>query len=350
MGDLSGRKDEHIDLTLRGDVGFRRTTLLEEVELIHCSLPELSWDELRLDGELFGRRIQAPLVIASMTGGSARAQRLNEGLAEVAERGSYAIGLGSMRPIVKGGNIDREMLRTYEIRTLAPSVPLFANIGVIQAGAMSSAFVLEMVEAVGADALCIHLNPAQELIQPGGDRDFRGGLRTIERLVQELSVPVIVKETGNGLSRGVAERLRAQGVEHVDVSGSGGTSWVAVETHRATGNQQERGRLFWDWGIPTAASLLEVADCHFETVIATGGLKTGLDAARCFALGATAAGFARPVLQALDEHGVDGALSFLKQVEDDLRAALLLTGAKTPKDLRKVRKILGRTLKDWAES
>jgi isopentenyl-diphosphate Delta-isomerase len=348
--DLSGRKNDHLDLALRADVGFRRSTLLEEVELVHCSMPELSWEDLDLSLELFGKKLRAPLLIAAMTGGNERARSINEKLAEVAERGGYALGLGSQRAMVREGFVNESVAESYTLRSVAPGAPILANIGVVQAAKMPSELITELVTHVGADALCVHLNPAQELIQADGDRDFRGGYQALERLIKDLAVPVIVKETGNGLSRQVAERLRALGILHVDVSGAGGTTWVGVETHRATGVEKQSGELFWDWGIPTAASLLEVEGCAFQTVIATGGLKSGLDVARALALGAKLAGFARPVLQALDAGGVEGALTFLSQIERDLKVAMLLTGSKNLGSLRKTRRILGPRLASWRDS
>jgi isopentenyl-diphosphate Delta-isomerase len=348
MADIGDRKNDHIELAIHADVGFKRTTLLEEVDLVHCSLPELSWDELDLTVQRFGRTLRAPVVISAMTGGSERAKDINLRLAEVAERGGYALGLGSQRAMVRTGKIDSLVAESYALRQVAQNALIFANIGVIQAGEMSSELVSQMVAHVGADALCVHLNPAQELIQADGDRNFRGALDTIGRLVRELRVPVIVKETGNGISREVALAVRGVGVEHVDVSGAGGTTWVGVETHRASGNERKSGEVFWDWGIPTAASLLEVAPAGFRTIIATGGLKSGLDAARAIALGAHLSGFARPVLQALDQGGVEGALGFLQQIERDLRVALMLTGSKNVAALQKARKMLGSRLSVWS--
>ena len=206
-----------------------------------------------------------------------------------------------------------------------------------------------MVQFVGANALFLHMNPGQEMIQPEGDRDFRGCLDGIARLVRDLSVPVIVKETGCGISRTLAQRLAAVGVQHVDVSGAGGTSWVGVETRRAQGSQRQSGELFWDWGIPTAGSVLQVATGNFQTVIATGGVATGLDVARAIALGAHGAGMARPVIQALDRDGIPGATALLAQVESDLKLALLLTGCRNLSELRKAPKSLGPELQRWSE-
>lgn len=347
MTDLSTRKTDHIELAISGDVGFRRTNLLEQVNLVHSALPELDVTAIDTRAQLFGKSVRTPLVIASMTGGNERAGEINRKLAEVAERGGYAIGLGSQRAMVKTGTIDQSIAQSYILRGIAPSVPIFGNIGVIQARDMPLDLIEEMVGMVGADALCVHLNPAQEIIQDDGDRDFRGGLDTLARLASDLSLPVIAKETGCGLSRHVALRLAQSGVQHVDVSGAGGTSWVGVETRRAKGDAVRQGDQFWDWGIPTAASLLQVEQAGFRTVIATGGVATGLDVARAVALGATAAGMARPILQALDRGGVDGALQLLGQVECDLQTAMLLTGCENLAALRRAPKLLGPDLQAW---
>jgi isopentenyl-diphosphate delta-isomerase len=190
-----------------------------------------------------------------------------------------------------------------------------------------------------------------ELVQPGGDRDFRRGEETLARLVRELPVPVVVKETGCGLSYRVGQRLRALGIRHVDVSGAGGTSWVAVETERAAhaGDAGARalGEAFRDWGIPTAASVVMMARAGLSTIIATGGIATGLEIAKAIALGATAAGIARPVLRALEQGGRDGARAFLAGVERELRAAMLLTGSRTALDLRRADRVIGADLSAW---
>jgi len=218
---------------------------------------------------------------------------------------------------------------------------------------MSTREIRALVLSVGADALCVHLNPAMELVQPGGDRDFSGGLDTIARVVNELDVPVVVKETGCGISPAVARRLRAVGVAHVDVSGAGGTSWVGVETKRAAsaGDDASRslGEAFWDWGIPTAASVALLAPLGFDTIVATGGIGTGLDVARAIALGANAAGLARPVLRALVSGGRGACAAFLRGVETELRAAMLLTGSRDLRGLRDARRVLEGQLNGWIE-
>lgn len=242
---------------------------------------------------------------------------------------------------------DPSCAKTYEVRDVAPTALLFGNIGVVQATSMATAEVQGLVDAIGADALCVHLNPAQEAVQPGGDRDFRKGEDTFRRLTAELSVPVIAKETGCGISPSVGRRLLAAGLRDVDVSGAGGTSWVAVEAQRAAEPQRQLGERFWDWGIPTAASVALLAPLGFRTVIASGGMNHGLDAARAAALGADLIGMARPVLKALDAGGLDGLDDFLSGVEAELKTAMSLVGATNLSELRAAPRVLLEPLGTW---
>lgn len=226
---------------------------------------------------------------------------------------------------------------TYTVREVAPTTLVMGNIGAVQARSLPTEAIAELSARVGADAMCIHLNPAMEIIQPGGDRDFEGILQTLERLTRELSWPIVAKETGCGIGPSAAMRLAECGVRHLDVSGAGGTSWVAVETARAEEEARTLGEAFRDWGVPTAASVAIARRVRprFKTIIATGGVSSGLDVAKSVALGAHAAGIARPVLQAFVSGGKAGAVSYLQSVEAELRAAMLLVGARTMSDLRK---------------
>lgn len=344
---IGKRKADHIALAATGDVGFRRaTTLLECVRLVHDALPDLDANTLDTTCELLGKRLKAPIVIASMTGGTEEAARINEKLAAFAEARGYGFGLGSQRAM----HVRKESAPTYEVRKVAPTALVLGNLGVVQAKAMTTSEIDALVKGVGADALCIHLNPAMELVQPGGDRDFSGGLETIARVAKELGVPVVVKETGCGISADVAKRVAGVGVRHIDVSGAGGTSWVGVETHRAKEAGDERaagiGETFWDWGIPTAASVGMLAPLGLE-IIATGGIGTGLDIARAIALGARAAGLARPALKAVVAGGTDALAALFDRVEAELRTAMLLTGSRTLKDLARADRIIVGELSLW---
>lgn len=337
------RKADHLDLCEGDEVSFRSTTtLLEHVTLLHQSLPELSAEDVSTQVELLGRRLRAPLVIAAMTGGHERAASINRSLATLAQERGLALGLGSQRAMQR----DPAMDWTYRVREWAPDILLLGNIGVVQARETATKDLESLVRDVGADALCVHLNPAMELIQSDGDRDFRGCVQTLERLCNELPFPIIAKETGNGMSPQTIEKLVRVGVRYVDTSGAGGTSWVGVETLRADGVRRSMGERLWDWGIPTAASVYYAASASLQT-IATGGIRTGLDIARAIALGARAAGMARPLLQALNRDGEDGARVRVDEVVHELRSVMLLTGSRTLDDLRAAPRIISADLEKW---
>ncbi|TPV95586.1 MAG: type 2 isopentenyl-diphosphate Delta-isomerase [Myxococcales bacterium FL481] len=342
--DISQRKKDHLALCASDKVGFRdKTTLLEEVELVHCALPEMHADEVDSQVEICGKTLRAPVVIAAMTGGTDQAATINQQLAGLAEELGLAMGLGSQRAMHERP----ETAWTFEVRQAAPTALIFGNLGLVQARAMTVPQIVDLCGRIGVDALCIHLNPAMEIVQPGGDRDFRGGLDTLRELVDKLEIPVIAKETGCGLSRAVGTLLRSVGIDWVDVSGAGGTSWVAVEAHRASGDARALADELWDWGIPTAASLVALRGLGLRA-IATGGLRTGSDVARAIALGASAGGLAAPVLRALKEGGRDSAAGFLRGVVHTIRSLMLLTGSRTIEDLQRAPTILGPRLARWA--
>jgi isopentenyl-diphosphate delta-isomerase len=345
--DISKRKAAHIAVAASGQADFRETaTLLADVRLVHQALPERHADAVDLSVRLAGQHLEAPVVVAGMTGGTAEARTINRDLARAAESLGLAFGLGSQRAMAE----HPELLDTFAVRDAAPDVVLLGNIGVVQARELGVARVKELVARVGANALCVHLNPGQELVQDGGDRDFRGGLDTIARLASELGVPVIVKETGCGLSLETAQRVAAAGVKTVDVSGAGGTSWVAVEARRApAGSRQQRlGEELWDWGLPTAVATAACASVGLE-VIATGGLRSGLDVARALALGATAGGLAAPTLRAWQAGGYEGARSFLADVIESVRAVTLLAGAGAARELRRAPRVITGELRAWLD-
>ena len=343
---ISERKADHIELCATGDVGFHtKTTLLEHIDLLHDSLPELALDEIDLSVSILGKQLRAPLLISAMTGGTPRAREINRELASIAEERGYAFGLGSQRAMLRGDRDD-----TYQVRDVAPNALVLGNIGAVQARELSTDAVADLIGRVGADALCVHMNPAQEIVQPGGDRYFAGALGAMERLAEELAVPVVAKETGCGIGPRAARRIARAHVRHVDVSGAGGTSWVAVETERAAPGMRSLGMALREWGVPTAASIIIAKKTRprFETIFASGGIKTGLEAAKAIALGAHAVGIARPVLQALVAGGRDGALSFLDQIEAELRAVMLLVGAGNVRALRKAQVVMTGDLLRWA--
>jgi len=343
---LSSRKQSHLDLCEREQVEYTgKTTLFEDVDLIHDAVPELALEDIDLGVDLFGKRLRAPLLITGMTGGTEDAFAVNRDLAIVAERSGIAFGLGSQRVMQR----DPSTAWTFAVREFAPTTVLLANIGLMQAAEQPTPELRRLVDAVGADALCAHLNPAQELVQPEGDRSFRGGYDTLRRLAAELGVPVIAKETGCGLSRAVGERLVACGVRHADVSGAGGTSWVRVEALRGTAQSRALGEVFRDWGIPTAASLAMLRGSGLE-LIASGGMRDGLEMAKAIALGARVCGVALPVFRAYREGGIDAALDFVQSLVAGLRTAMLLTGSRNLAELARQRVVLGARIGAWLEA
>jgi isopentenyl-diphosphate delta-isomerase len=338
------RKNDHLELCARGNVSCsRKTTLLEDVELVHEALPEFSAAGLDLSASLFGRTLRAPLLVTALSGGVPEAERLNGDLAEVARELGVGLGLGSQRVQAEG---DASWPRLRE--GPGDGLLLLGNIGIAQARVLETARLADLAAAVGADALCVHLNAAQEWFQGEGDRDFRGSLDALERLARELPVPLMVKETGCGISALTARRLRQAGVKHLDVAGAGGTTWIGVELLRK-GTPAAWEPEFREWGIPTAASVSAAAEAGFETLVASGGIRSGLEAAKAVALGAHAAGFALPVLRAWKEGGRKAVRAFLADAVEGFRTAMALCGARTPAELRGRFVVTGPALRAWTE-
>jgi isopentenyl-diphosphate delta-isomerase len=341
--EIANRKRSHFDLCAHQDVEFRhKTTLLEDVELIHQPLVETKLEEIDLGVTLLGKRLRFPLIITGMTGGAEEVGRFNREVAALADRMGIGFGVGSQRAMLR----HPELKRTFQVREVAPDVLLFGNLGIAQAREMSAREVTRLAEEIGADAMCLHLNAAMEIIQENGDHDFRGSLDAIRRLVNESPLPIIVKETGCGFARESGVKLAEAGVRWIDVSGAGGTSWVGVETIR---NRALRhlGEAFWDWGVPTAASVCELRSLEVN-LIASGGIRTGLQAAKCLALGAKSVGVALPVLRAYVSGGIEGVEAFLTAFCDELRVALMLCGSAKVEDLNRDRVVIGGRLLEWA--
>ena len=342
--EIVNRKLSHFDLCANQDVEFRqKTTLFEDVELVHQPLVETRLEDIDLGVVALGKRLSYPLVITGMTGGAEEVARFNREVAALADRMGVGFGVGSQRVTLR----HPEMKKTFQVRDVAPNVLLFGNIGVAQARELSAREVTRLAEEIGADAMCIHLNAAMEIIQENGDHDFRGSLDAIKRLVAESPLPIIVKETGCGFARESGIKLRGAGVEWIDVSGAGGTSWVGVETIRNRA-MRHLGEAFWDWGVPTAASVCELRSLGLN-LIASGGIRTGLQAAKALALGAKVAGVALPVLRAYAAGGIEGVEAFLNAFRDELRVALMLCGCARVDDLTPDHAVIGGRLLEWIE-
>lgn len=322
---LEERKSEHLRINLEKDVRFPHlTTGLERYRFVHNALPEISLADVRTNTTFLGKALQLPLLISSMTGGTAEAQRINRHLAEGAQAAGIAMGLGSLRAVLEAPHL----ADTFRVRRLAPDILLFANLGAAQ---LNTGFGLEecrrAVDLVEADALFLHLNPLQEALQADGDSDWRGLLSKIEDVCHGLDVPVAVKEVGWGISAPVAQRLVNAGVTAIDVAGAGGTSWSQVEMYRAP--TERRRRLcaeFADWGIPTADSLLRVREA-LPTIplIASGGLRSGTDLAKVLALGADLAGLAGPFLKAANV-SAQAVSDLATEMGDVLRTVMFCLG------------------------
>jgi len=323
---IEDRKSDHIHINLEKEVEFRRLrTGLKEVRFIHQALPELDLDRVDTSTIFMGKRLNAPLLISSMTGGTAEAQAINRNLATAAQAAGIALGLGSQRAAIE----NPALAPTFQVRDIAPDILLFANLGAIQLNyAYGVAECQRAVEMVEADALILHLNPLHEAVQPEGDRNWAGLLNKIEAVCRHLPAPVIVKEVGWGLSAQAARDLANAGVAALDVAGAGGTSWSQVEYHRAPTQMHARiAAVFADWGLSTLESLLiaRQAAPHLPT-IASGGLRDGIDAAKVLALGASLAGLARPFLQAA-VHSAEATVEKATELKTVLRIAMFAAGA-----------------------
>ncbi|RDD53827.1 MAG: type 2 isopentenyl-diphosphate Delta-isomerase [Candidatus Korarchaeota archaeon NZ13-K] len=334
MSDLTNRrKAEHINMALLDEVDLSsRCNWFDFVRLVHNALPDHSFDDVDLSWRFLGYELEAPLLIEGMTGGHETALSINEALAKAAQNERVAVGVGSQRAAL----LESSLVKTYRIvRDIAQDVPVIANLGISHVlGEEGIDNAKRAVEMIDADAIAIHLNPLQEIIQPEGDKDFSDSLIALRDLVRELDVPVIVKEVGSGVSHELSLTLRSVGVEYLDVAGQGGTSWSLIEGKRAPEGSMEREASirFADWGIPTPISIIEASKADLN-VIGSGGVRSGLDAAKCIALGARAAGAARPFLLAA-MRGAEDVTRLLRSFKFELKLALFLTGSLTPDQLR----------------
>ena len=329
--DIRSRKKEHVEAARKKDVEYVQSAGFEDVRFVHSSLPEMDLAEVDSSASLFGKKMSSPIIIVGMTGGYPDAEKINLALAAAAEKQGLAMGLGSQRAMIE----KPELAATYKVRKVAPSIPIIGNIGGCQLKNYGVKKVRAMLDGVEADALAIHLNPLQEVCQPEGDSKFAGVLQQIGIFARDLGLPVIVKETGAGISRETAEKLKKAGVKMIDVSGSGGTSWSKVEYMRSG-----KSPTFSDWGNPTCECVVACSD--ILPIIASGGVRGGLDAAKAIALGASFAGAALPFLRAADP-AAEAA-----QWKRDLRIAMLLSGSMDIAALQKAKLIItGKTAESF---
>ena len=326
----SDRKAEHIHLAL--DPGMQpHKNYFDDYRFEHQALPELDYDAIDLSCSFLGRDLAAPLLISCMTGGTPEAARINRNLALAAETMGIAVGVGSQRKALE----DASTVGDFRIRPYAPSVPILANLGAVQ---LNYGYGLEhcrrAVAMIEADALVLHLNPLQEVIQPEGQRNFAGLLDKIGHIAGNLEVPLIIKEVGCGISRAVAERLMRVGVKVVDTAGAGGTSWARIEAARA--RDEGLGDLFADWGIPTPIAIQRLSEVPGLTIIGSGGIRHGIDAAKALAPGADLVGMAYRSLPPANESS-EAVVEKVRRVVDELRMSMFCAGAGTLESLRRTR-------------
>lgn len=331
---ISVRKNEHIELCLTDEVSFvNKTTGFENYDFIHEAATEIELDKINFDTKLLGKKVSFPFLISCMTGGTSEAEKINSRLAVSANELNIPIGVGSQRQSLEGGEFDNSYLT---IRKNAPSVPVISNIGAAQlVKTKSNKPFKKIIDQVEGDALVIHLNPLQELIQFEGEPNFKGLLKRLEGLIKELKTPVFVKEVGSGISITTARRLLEIGVQGIDVAGAGGTSWAGVEALRQKSNITKE---FWDWGIPTSYCIKEIKKLKKKynfVLIGSGGINSSFEMAKAFALGADITASARIVLQTLNQTNEQGVINLINSWFDDLRKILFLTGSKNISALQK---------------
>lgn len=348
MSGISTRKLRHIRISLEEDVESSTPAGFRDLKLVHRAIPEIDLSDVKTDVTLFGKKLKAPLIISAITGGTSEAKRINKTLALVAEEKGIGIGVGSQRIAVE----HPEVMDTFDIvRQQAPTTLVLGNLGCPQLSlGWGPAEAEKCVEMIDADALCIHMNPLQEAVQVGGDTNYRGILDKVGEVTAALKVPVVMKETGCGVSGEDAALLEAKGVAGIEIAGVGGTSWSAVEYYIAKEedikDQAYLGKKLWNWGIPTAASLIEVTQETGLTVISSGGVRTGQDVAKSLAVGASAAGVARPALVEAVK-GREALGRYIDNIVNELRVTMFLQGATCVEDMQKVPVLVTGDTAEW---
>jgi isopentenyl-diphosphate delta-isomerase len=326
------RKKEHLEICLDTEnVSSHSSTGLDRYRFIHNALPELDLDEIDVGTTFLGKKLRAPILISSMTGGFDLARKVNRNLAAAAKELGIAMGVGSQRVAIE----EPAAVDSFQVRDVAPDILLLGNLGAVQ---LNFGYSIDQcrraVEMIGADALILHLNVLQEALQPEGNRNFKGLTEKIATVCRELKVPVVVKEVGNGISVEVAKRLHGAGVAAIDIAGKGGTAWSAVEAQRATQQGKPYSRTFTDWGIPTEEALVGVrAALPQIQLVASGGIRSGLDIAKSVALGADLAAFGQPLLAAALESPRE-VVKFIDGIIHELKVAMLCVGAANLQSLR----------------
>jgi isopentenyl-diphosphate delta-isomerase len=349
--DIMRRKEEHINICLENPVQSKyKRTLFEDVNLINNSLPEINFDEIDVSTVFLKHKFSAPIMVGAMTGGAEIAKKINKNIAIA----SQELGLGMVVGSQRAGLYDKVLNETYAItRKVAPDIFIGSNIGGAQ---LSQGFKIEdakkLVKMLDADAFYIHLNPAQEIVQPEGDPNYKGVEKKINEIVEEIGIPVVAKEVGFGISEDVATRLETNGISAIEIAGSGGTSYAAVEWYRAVEAEmkmkERMGDLLWDWGIPTAASLYYVKKAARIPIVSSGGIRNGMEVAKSIAMGASMCATAIPILEPATV-SPEKVKEVLEEFIYGLKAVMFLTGCKNLEDLSNIKYVVTGELKDWMQ-
>ena len=343
------RKGDHIKICLEKDIQAKSiTTGFDDIFFVHRALPEINREKIDLSTRLFNHKFSAPIIVGAMTGGTSEAKKINKNIAEAVQELGLGMGVGSQRAAIEDAKLECSFAET---RREAPTAFLIANIGapqLVQGWRLDQAQIA--INMIDADALAIHLNALQEAIQPEGETNYANALTKIREIAIGLNVPVIAKETGAGIAAEEAEKLEEASVKGIDISGAGGTSWAAVEYYRAKaaldGNGERLGQTFWDWGIPTAVSIFEVSNSVKIPVIASGGIRTGLDVAKSLALGSSFVSISAPILRPATQ-GVGQVKKALELIIEELKNAMFLTGSDNVKKLKKASLVVTGKTSQW---
>jgi len=343
---IEKRKADHIKLCATKDVSFEnKTTLLEEVELNYKSLPELNLREINLSTEFLGKKFSFPFIASAITGGAQVSKKINKDIALACQETGVGMGLGSIRAMIQ----QPSLIETYFVRDVAPDIFLAGNIGVAQLKQFTPEQLNEALNALEVDAIAIHLNSAQEAVQPEGDADFTGLIAKVAEFAEKITVPVYVKEVGHGISYDVALALKETKIKAIDVQGAGGTSWTMVDALR---HKEGFGLPFRDFGLPTAVSIIETKHALHLTgkkIIASGGIRNGLEAIKAISLGADMVGNAMPILKTQQKNGTTGVINYLNNFKKEMEIASFLIGCKDLKEIHEEKPILFGKLRQWVE-
>lgn len=337
------RKTEHLEIALNKKISFKeKTTGFEDIELEYLTLPEIDFEKIETKTRFLGHWLESPFMITAITGGVEKSKQINEDIAKACQEKRIAMGLGSIRTM-----LEKKEFKKHNFRKTAPDILLFGNIGVAQLKEFSVGEIEKALEELQCNALAIHLNAAQEALQKEGSKNFENCLKEIENTCNELNKLVIVKEVGHGISLSIAEKLaEIKGLKGIDVAGAGGTSWTAIDALR--GNE-EIAETFWDFGIPTAVSIIQTRMAFEGALIASGGIRNGLNAVKAMVVGADLAGFALPALKAQASKGSKGVSELIERMTKEFKIGMFLCGAKKPEELKGKKYYLFGKTREWVE-